>query len=556
MSEIEVEQTDSGVVNEYERQPVPENKTKSAGSFLGLFASEHVAATELLIGPLFLASGVSAYDLIVGLLVGNLLAVLTWRFITAPIAVKKRMTLYFQLEKIGGPAIISVYNFANGILWCCLGGAFIYVSATALFIPLDIAEPGLGDWMPTGLGMVAVILGVGAVIVIVATKGYDAVSRFANVAAPWMVLMFIVFGIATLPKLGINSVSEFWEVASNDIWKGGEPVAGQTKFTFFHVMCFAWFGNMAWHWGMGDLTIFRYAKKANYGFISAAGMYLGHYIAWITAGLLYAVQLKADPTNTSVVPGPMAYRVAGIGGILLVVLAGWTTANPVIYRAGLAFQAIIPKSSRGVITLLAGVVASIIAIFPGFCNNFLSVAMIYGLSLAPMGGVIFADHYLMKTFGMAEFYAEKKGEKVHPPALVAWIVSVALWIVLWKCYEIDLVYLCLPSWICAVVVYICLSKSVQNPGGITKSLVGITMALVNGAAKPGHIIRKILVLLSMLGLAIVLLSPIMELLGWPVIGKMLPEYDLCITGITVGGALWFVTAPFWMGRKKAVVEQS
>ena len=103
-------------VNEYEREPVPENKTKGLGSFLGLFASEHVAATELLIGPLFINHGVSPFDVLVGLLVGNLLAVLSWTFVTAPIAVKRRLTFYYQLEKIGGPGIIDVYNVANGLL--------------------------------------------------------------------------------------------------------------------------------------------------------------------------------------------------------------------------------------------------------------------------------------------------------------------------------------------------------------------------------------------------------------------------------------------------------
>ena len=35
-------------------------------------------------------------------------------------------------------------------------------------------------------------------------------------------------------------------------------------------------------------------------------MYVGHYFAWITAGIMYAVQLKEDPENTSVAPGPIA----------------------------------------------------------------------------------------------------------------------------------------------------------------------------------------------------------------------------------------------------------
>ena len=59
---------------------------------------------------------------------------------------------------------------------------------------------------------------------------------------------------------------------------------------------------------MGDLSIFRFAKKARYGLASAGGMYLGHYIAWIAAGILYALQLFNNPENTAVAPGPMVCR--------------------------------------------------------------------------------------------------------------------------------------------------------------------------------------------------------------------------------------------------------
>ena len=61
---------------------------------------EHTAGTEFMIGPLFVAWGASAFSLIFGLLLGNLLAVLTWRFLTATIATRERLTLYFKMEKI------------------------------------------------------------------------------------------------------------------------------------------------------------------------------------------------------------------------------------------------------------------------------------------------------------------------------------------------------------------------------------------------------------------------------------------------------------------------
>ena len=82
---------------EFEREPVPERALLGFSSFVGQYAGEHTAGTELMIGPLFIASGVSAFDVVGGLFVGNLLAVLSWVFLTAPIAVRARLTLYYQL---------------------------------------------------------------------------------------------------------------------------------------------------------------------------------------------------------------------------------------------------------------------------------------------------------------------------------------------------------------------------------------------------------------------------------------------------------------------------
>jgi nucleobase:cation symporter-1, NCS1 family len=60
---------------EFERQPVPASQLKDWRKFLGMYAGEHAAGTEFVIGPLFLTAGVSAFDLIVGLLVG-----IFWRY--------------------------------------------------------------------------------------------------------------------------------------------------------------------------------------------------------------------------------------------------------------------------------------------------------------------------------------------------------------------------------------------------------------------------------------------------------------------------------------------
>src|SRR5210317_533245 len=102
------EQQSSG--GEFERERVPDSALLGSGKFWGMYAGEHAAGTEFMIGPLFLAAGASLQDLILGLLLGNVLAVLVWRFLVTPIATARRFTLYYHLERIAGGSLVKFYN--------------------------------------------------------------------------------------------------------------------------------------------------------------------------------------------------------------------------------------------------------------------------------------------------------------------------------------------------------------------------------------------------------------------------------------------------------------
>jgi len=449
-------------VDEYEREPVPARAWLGFSSFVGQYAGEHTAGTELMIGPLFIASGVSAVDIVGGLFVGNLLAVLSWVFLTAPIAVRARMTLYYQLEQICGRKLVTAYNLANGVMFCFLAGAMVTVNATAAGVWFNIAMPGLNDLYPNSVGWVIAVLVMGVLITIVAAYGYKVVARVANIAAPWMVLVFIAYGIIGAHQLGIDSLAGFWPKAQELIWKGGTPLAGRPKFTFWHVMFFAWFCNMAVHIGMADLSVFRYARKSWYAVSSAAGMYLGHFIAWLAASILYARQLHATPGNTDVLPGPLAYNAAGIAGLLCVIMAGWTTANPTIYRAGLAFQAIVPSSSRYRVTLFTGALATLAGMFPAIAMKLLDFVALYGLVLMPMGAVIFVDFWLAGRFRFRSNYAAATGIDVNWAAALAWVVTLAACLAAVSRGGIQIYFVGLPGWFAAATLYIVLSRLLQR----------------------------------------------------------------------------------------------
>ena len=533
----QAEQSQEQTGGEFERQPVPQNALLGFKSFIGMYAGEHCAGTELMIGPLFVAAGVSAFDVVVGLLVGNALAVLSWMFLCAPIATRARMTLYYQLEKICGRRLVILYNLANGVMFCFLAGAMITVSATALGVWFKFPMPGLTDYYPNSVGWVIAVAAVGSLIALVAAGGYRIVAKFANIAAPWMVLVFLAFGFVGLRNFinvtgsEISSLSDIWTLAKTDIWKGGTPLAGQVKFTFWHVMFFAWFCNMAMHIGMSDLSVLRFARKSWYAVASGAGMYVGHFMAWLSASILYAYQLHLDPSDTSVLPGPLAYRAAGIAGIICVIIAGWTTANPTIYRAGLAFQAIIPKTSRFTVTLVTGLIATIAAMFPWFAMKLLNFVALYGLVLMPMGAVVFVDFWLIKKFRLKDNYAQVSGTPFNWAAGLAWFVTfgICMWLVVTG--RIQIYFVSLPGWFLAAVLYILISVIYQK-----KIRPEITH-------KQSPKMKMIAQILSWISLVVLIVPSVLFLTGKTASLEQVKWVMLLAT------IFWFVTAPLWMWKE-------
>lgn len=446
--------------SEFDRSPVPPQQLQPARHFAASYAGEHAAGTEFVIGATFVAWGVGTMDILLGLLLGNLLAVLCWALLCAPIAVDTRLTLYAYLEKIGGKGTVRLYSIVNGIMFCVLAGAMITVSASAVRVMFDL--PAEVHWYPTSASFVAIALVVGAVIAAIATKGFARVAQFAEVCAPWMVMMFLIGGIAILPTLlqatpGVSSIGS-WDdlrtIADTWIWKDTDGELG-----FWHVAAFAWICNLAMHGGMADMTILRFARKSQYGYFSALGMFIGHYMAWVCAGIMGAgaALLLTTPIN-QLDAGAVAYQALGAAGILAVIIAGWTTANPTIYRAGLAFQSLNPSWSREKVTAVTGVVTTIIACFPFVFTKLLDFVGLMGLTLAPIGAIIITEHWLFPKLGLTRYWATYSNRFTNWAAVITWLSALVFAYILNNA-GLHLFFLLLPAWAYTMVVYTLLAKA-------------------------------------------------------------------------------------------------
>lgn len=420
---------------EFEREPVSENKLHSGKYFAGVYAGEHVAGTEFVIGALFVAWGATAYNIFVGLLLGNLMAVLTWVLVCAPIAVRTRLTLYWYLRKIAGPVTTTIYNILNAILFCILAGCMITVSASAIRIPFKIPEQT--GWVPTDVRFAIVAICVGVVVVALAILGFKKLAQFSEVCSPWMFLMFIAGAIAIFPTLAKNvlggqmgSFAQFWEIANKAVWTGTTP-DGQPGVSFWRVTAFAWICNLAMHGGLSDMALLRYARRASYGLYSAFGMFLGHYLAWICAGIMGATTaLIVGKTMAQLDAGGVAYEALGVTGIITVVIAGWTTSNPTLYRAGLAFQAVTPGWPRWLVTLVAGAATTAIACSPFVFTKLLGFVGLYGLLLMPVGAIVFVEHWIFPKIGLTQLWVSKKKLAVSWPALASWGIAMLVAVII------------------------------------------------------------------------------------------------------------------------------
>ena len=446
-----------------EQLPVPRHRLHNWPHFFGLYGAEHVAATEFVFGATFVALGAGLWDVLIGLIIGNTLATLSFTLLTAPIAVDTRLSLYTYLDRIAGGLTSRLYNGANILVFAVISAAMITVSATAFTALAEL--PAQVQPYPTSIWFVVTVVAVAVVVVFVAAFGFNAVAEFASICAPWLMVMFTTGGMVLVPALteavtGYTSLglSDFLQLAGATVWTGtnaeGEPGIGMLE-----VIGFAWAANTFAHFGLIDMALLRYAKKKIYGLNSAAGMMFGHYVAWISAGFMGAA--VAELTKTSIVlldPGKVAWYALAWSGFVVVVVAGWTTANSNLYRAGLAAQAVFPNQNRTKVTLLVGVGVVFASCFPFVYQQMLPLLAYSGVLLVPIGGIVFAEHYVFRWLGYTRYWYRFKGLKHNVPALATWAISLVVGFGLDLFGIMPYFFIFLPTWAVSIIVYVLLAR--------------------------------------------------------------------------------------------------
>lgn len=440
--------------------PVATRELSGPGKFFGLYGGEHIAATEFIIGATLVQYGCSASDILIGLAIGNLLATLCFALLCAPIATDSRLSLYTYLRRVVGVRVQKLYNIVCGAAFAGLAATGICVSASAVRRVFDV--PIQHEWYPTSIRFVVIVLILGAVIITIAANGFEGVSRFASKCVPWMIVLFLLGFLCVLPQLAevtgfeIHSLEDIFTLFQEHVWVEQMPASGR-KLGIIHVIGFAWTCNVVLHLGLNDMSVLRYAKSSKYGYISAVGMFVGHYFAWISAGIMGATAAIMLNTDLGLLDsGEVTFTVLGYAGLLGVVVAGWTTANPLIYRVALSFNSVFPKYTYKKMTYLIGSIITVAACFP-IVQRAADILTYQGILVVGIGAVCIAEHFLFPKIGYTRYWSMYKKQEINWAALIAWGLSLLLFAVLFLTQPIHQNFWFIPTFLTAFVSYVILA---------------------------------------------------------------------------------------------------
>jgi len=121
-----------------------------------------------------------------------------------------------------------------------------------------------------------------------------------------------------------------------------------------------------------------------------------------------------------------------------------------------------PKTTTWKVTMVVGLVTTIAACFPALVMRLLDFVALYGLILMPMGAIIFADFYLAKRAGFVSSYALRSGSEFNLPAALTWVLTLAFCLGINMFGGVEIFFLGLPGWFVAVILYVALSKLMQQ----------------------------------------------------------------------------------------------
>jgi cytosine permease len=368
--------------------PVPKEERTGWRAPLFNIMGCNVAISELMVGGALIA-GLSLKGLVAVSVIGNLLLVLILS-IQGNIGCKEGLNTYVLAEgafgKTGGRFIIGIILAITNFGWFGIQAGVAGLSIQKIFPSLNIT--------------VAVIV-IGLLMMIVAALGFKVMAIFNYIAMPPL-LILMIWGLVRIVMHGqAGDMLNYVPKNPISITNGINMVVG-----LIIVGAAISPDYMRYARGLKDVVL-----------IGLIGYAIVSVFQQIAAGM---IAMNAPASDT---PWDITAILASQGfnwiAFVILLLAAWSTNLSNAYSGGLSLKVVLPQFSRTSMTIVAGIVGTILAAF-GIINKFSGFLSFLSMLVPPIAGVMWADYYILKK---RKF---RMDEGTNWFAIIAWIVGCAV----------------------------------------------------------------------------------------------------------------------------------
>ncbi|GGB32244.1 cytosine permease [Lentibacillus populi] len=381
------------LVQDYELEPVPQEKRKGWGKLSFVWIGGIVALSAIVLGGT-LGAGLPLTEAIIASFIGSfILAILSALccVVGAKTGLSTALVSRFALGRYGSYAVSIIIALA-------LFGWF--------GVQLDLFGSSLRNVLIDGLNIhipafFLVIIG-GILMTTTAFIGYKAIEKLSLLAVPLLAILLI----SSLVK--VVSGQSFAKIAQAPII--GDPLTFGSAVSLI-------IGSLAIGAIIGP-DISRYARSTKDAVISSfVGYFIGFSIVLIIAAILAKATTKVDIVEIMLGLG------WGTAALLILILAQWTTNDNNLYSSALGFSTIFPKIPKSVLTISAGVIGTGMAL-AGIYDNFIPFLNFLSAFIPPVGGIYVADFIINHRKYNFTKLAEIKNVEIT--SVLIWIIAVVI----------------------------------------------------------------------------------------------------------------------------------
>lgn len=369
--------------NDYAREVVPMHERKKWFSISLIWIAVGIDLSAMLFGAQ-LGAGMAFNDALLSVVIGSLILGVLAAFCAYVGAATGLSTSMISRSAFGssGAKIVSAFLAISLMGWFGVQAGFFAENAT-----VAISE-AIGIQLPIPL-----LAGIGGLLMMLtAMFGYRAIERLSSWSVPLLIILVILAVGMAITKFGTASI--------------GAPVEN----TFSIGMAISLVISIFVVGAVISPDISRWARtKKDAVLASFFGFFFGNSFMLVIAMILSRVMNEDNLTTIMLTVG------LGIPGILVLILAQWTTNTSNAYSSGLGLAVIFTKTSKVKLTFAAGTIGTLMAVF-GIYGNFINFLSIITMFIAPIGGVYTAIYYI----GGAKMLSFESSAKYKAYPLIAW----------------------------------------------------------------------------------------------------------------------------------------